>query len=92
MLRRPVIGSKISNATSIPISNIKASIVFKAGSLPEVDPGNPTFALTLGEYSIGVSINPKAARKLATHAGGAVLQGRLIAENGRLRLVDAGFA
>jgi hypothetical protein len=33
----------------------------------------------------------KAARKLAAHAGGAVLQGRLIVEGGKLSLADAGF-
>jgi hypothetical protein len=38
-----------------------------------------------------VTISAKAARKCAVHPGGAVLQGRLIAENGHLRLLDAGL-
>jgi hypothetical protein len=92
MIRRPVIGSKISNGTSIPISSVKASIVFRPGTLPRVDPSNRTFVLTLGEFLIDVTINAKAARKLATHSGGAVLQGRLVCENGRLRLLEGGFS
>jgi hypothetical protein len=92
MLRRPAIGTKSSSATTVSISSVKAAIVFKTGSLPRVDPGNPKFVLTLGEFSIDVTISAKAARKLATHAGGAVLQGRLVCENGRLRLTEAGFS
>jgi hypothetical protein len=36
-------------------------------------------------------VNPKAARKLAQHRGGAVLQGKLVVEGGKLDLIDAGF-
>ena len=36
-------------------------------------------------------VNAKAARKLAAWAGGAVLQGKLIVDDGKLVLADAGF-
>jgi hypothetical protein len=91
MLRRPVIGTKSSSATTVSISSIKAATVFKTGSLPRVDPDNPTFRLALGDFVINVTVSAKAARKLAAHSGGAVLQGKLVTENGRLRLTEAGF-
>jgi hypothetical protein len=37
-------------------------------------------------------VNLKAARKLAAHNGGAVLQGKLIVEGGKLSLAEAGFS
>jgi hypothetical protein len=37
-------------------------------------------------------VNPKAARKLKEHKGGAVLQGKLIVEAGMLCLAEAGFS
>jgi hypothetical protein len=48
--------------------------------------------LVLGGFEIQGRVNPKAARKLGRHRGGAVLQGKLIAEGGRLNLLDAGFS
>ena len=46
----------------------------------------------MGDVEIGGKVNPKAARKLAQHKGGAVLQGKLIVEAGKLSLADAGFS
>jgi hypothetical protein len=53
--------------------------------------GQGGFVLALGGVEIHGKINPKAARKLAVHAGGAVLQGKLVSEGGKLALLDAGF-
>jgi hypothetical protein len=71
----------------IPITSAKLNVVFPEGKLPAIDPAHPEFVLELGS----VVIHAKAARKLAAHPGGAVLQGRLISEGGRLNLLDAGF-
>jgi hypothetical protein len=76
----------------IDIQNAKLAIVFPEGKLPAIDPARPDFVLVLGGLEIAVRVNPKAARKLAAHPGGAVLQGRLVAEGGRLHLLDAGFS
>ena len=59
--------------------------------LPAIDPAAPAFVLVLGTLEIHGKVNPKAARKLAQHPGGAVLQGKLIANGGKLRLLEAGF-
>lgn len=77
--------------TQIPIPSAKLNVVFKAGALPQIDPAAPAFTLDLGGVTIEGQINAKSARKLATHGGGAVLQGKLVAEQGRLKLLDAGF-
>src|SRR5262249_41983509 len=68
----------------IPIQGAKLNIVFRAGELPAIDPNNPEFLLALGAVEIRGKVNAKAARKLAVHQGGAVLQGRLIVEAGKL--------
>jgi hypothetical protein len=75
----------------VDIGSAKLAIVFPEGKLPGIDPNNPSFTLVLGGFEIAGKINPKAARKLAAHAGGAVLQGRLIVEGGKLVLAEAGF-
>ncbi len=78
--------------TTIAIPAAKLNVVFKAGSLPRIDPNRPEFLLDLGGIKISVKVSAKAARKLAIHPGGAVLQGRLVPEQGRLVLLDAGFS
>ncbi len=75
----------------IEIPSAKVSVVFPEGKLPTVDPANPAFVLVLGGVEVRSKINPKAARKLAQHPGGAVLQGKLVATGGKLELLDAGF-
>jgi hypothetical protein len=75
----------------ITITSLKAAIVFRAGELPAIDPADPAFVLVLGGVEISGKVNPKAARKLAQHPGGAVLQGKLVAEGTKLNLLDAGF-
>jgi hypothetical protein len=75
----------------IDIGSAKLNVVFPEGKLPAIDPNNPSFVLALGGFEIAGKINPKAARKLAAHAGGAVLQGRLIVEGGKPVLAEAGF-
>jgi hypothetical protein len=75
----------------IDISSAKLNVVFPAGKLPGIDPNDPSFTLALGGFEIHAKVNAKAARKLAAHAGGAVLQGKLVVEGGKLALLDAGF-
>lgn len=75
----------------IEITAIKANIVFREGALPRIDPGDPRFELDLGGVKIRGQVNAKAARKLAAHRGAAILQGRLVLEDGGLLLKDAGF-
>jgi hypothetical protein len=75
----------------IDITAIKANIVFPEGKLPAIEPNDPEFTLNLGGTEIRGKVNAKAARRLSQHQGGAVLQGRLIVENGKLTLADAGF-
>ena len=75
----------------IDIPSAKFAVVFPAGKLPGIDPNDPSFTLALGGFEIHGKVNAKAARKLAAHAGGAVLQGRLIVEGGKLSLAEAGF-
>ena len=77
--------------TTLKISSAKLTIPFKAGELPKVDERDPSILLDLDGFRIAVRINAKAARKLAVHDGGAVLQGRLLVESGHLVLKDAGF-
>jgi hypothetical protein len=76
----------------VDIVSAKLSVVFPEGKLPAIDPVNPAFVLVLGGLEIQGKVNPKAARKLAQHRGGAVLQGKLVAEGGQLNLLDAGFS
>jgi hypothetical protein len=76
----------------IPITSAKLNVVFPEGKLPAIDPGAPEFILELGGVAIRGRVNPRAARKLAQHPGGAVLQGKLVAEAGKLVLNDAGFS
>ena len=77
----------------IDIGSAKLAVVFPEGKLPYIDPDNPAFLLNLGGFEIVAKVNAKAARKLASWAGGAVLQGRLIVEGGtRLTLAEAGFS
>ena len=59
--------------------------------MPAIPPEDPVFCLVLGGIQIAGRVTPKAARKLAAHPGGAVLQGRLMVEDGKLSLADAGF-
>ena len=75
----------------LDIASAKLSVVFPEGKLPAIDPADPAFLLVLGGVEIGAKVNPKAARKLAQHKGGAVLQGKLVSEGGKLSLLDAGF-
>jgi hypothetical protein len=75
----------------LDIASAKLSVVFPEGKLPAIDPANPAFVLVLGSLEIPGKVNPKAARKLAQHQGGAVLQGKLVVEGGKLNLLDAGF-
>jgi hypothetical protein len=77
--------------TNLTLQSVKVAIPFKAGSLPDVDPADPRITIDLGGVVIHAQINAKAARKLEAHTGGAVLQGRLLVEDGRLSLVEAGF-
>jgi hypothetical protein len=76
----------------IDITSAKLNIVFPEGKLPTLDPTDPAFILALGGTQIHGRVNAKAARKLAVHPGGGVLQGRLVVEGGRLNLLDAGFS
>jgi hypothetical protein len=73
------------------IPSAKLAVVFPAGKLPGIDPNNPSFTLVLGGFEIHGKVNAKAARKLFTHGGGAVLQGKLIVEGGKLSLAEARF-
>jgi hypothetical protein len=75
----------------LDIPSAKLTVVFPAGKLPAIDPADPAFVLVLGGLEIHAKVNPKAARKLAQHPGGAVLQGKLVAEGSKLELLDAGF-
>ena len=76
----------------VDIPSAKLTVVFPEGQLPAIDPADPAFVLVLGGLEIHARVNPKAARKLAQHRGGAFVQGKLVvAEGGRLDLLDAGF-
>ena len=78
--------------TRVDIASAKLNVVFPEGKLPSIDPANPAFVLFLSGIQIAVRVNAKAARKLAAHRGGAVLQGKLVVEGGKLTLADAGFS
>ena len=83
---------KRCEVTRLDIANAKVAIVFPEGKLPAIDPDHPEFVLVLGGVEIHGKVNPKAARKLAVHKGGAVLQGKLFFDAGKLSLADAGFS
>jgi hypothetical protein len=78
----------------IDIKAAKLAVTFKQGELPSIDPARPVFALQLGshQHRINVVVNARAARKLAVHQGGCVLQGRLVDDHGTLKLLDAGIS
>jgi hypothetical protein len=76
----------------VDIASAKLNVVFPEGKLPAIDPADPAFVLVLGGLEIRGKVNAKAARKLAAHPGGAVLQGKLIVEGGKLELAEAGFS
>ena len=79
-------------AKRLDIASAKLTVVFPEGKLPALDPVDPAFVLSLSGLKIFGTVNAKAARKLAAHQGGAVLQGKLIRDDEQeLRLVDAGF-
>jgi hypothetical protein len=82
----------MSTMRRLDILSAKLSVVFPEGKLPAFDPVDPAFTLVLGSHEIHGKVNPKAARKLAQHKGGAVLQGKLVVEGGKLTLLDAGFS
>jgi hypothetical protein len=75
----------------IKVEAAKLNVVFRADALPKINPENPEFLLNLSGVVIKGKINPKAARKLAAHTGGAVLGGKLVVEQGQLVLTEAGF-
>ena len=75
----------------VDIASAKLTVIFPAGKLPAIDPADPAFVLVIGGLEINGKVNPKAARKLSVHPGGAVLQGKLVTEGGKLDLLDAGF-
>jgi hypothetical protein len=75
----------------VDIASAKLTVVFPERNLPAIDPADPAFVLVLGGLEIHGKVNPKAARKLVQHRGGAVLQGKLAAQGGKLELLDAGF-
>jgi hypothetical protein len=77
--------------TTIPTASAKLTLVFKPGQLPAIDPDRPEFTIQIGNTRIAGKVNAKAARKLAVHQGGAVLQGRLVEEHGQLTLLECGF-
>jgi hypothetical protein len=78
--------------TRVPIASAKLTCVFHEGKLPAINPDDPQFVLALGGFQIRGKVNTKAARKLAAHTGGAVLQGKLVPGPGWLQLEDAGFS
>lgn len=82
--------SKVSKV--IEAKSLKVVLPLKAGSLPQIDPNDPTFVIRFPDgQTITGRCNAKAARKCQVHQGGAVLQGKLTAEKGRLCLEEAGF-
>ncbi|MBV8268488.1 MAG: hypothetical protein JO252_19335 [Planctomycetaceae bacterium] len=78
--------------TTLPITSAKLTLPFKAGELPRIDPNDPKLILILGGVSIVAQVSAKAARKAGIWAGPAVLQGKLVFQDGRLAILDCGFA
>jgi hypothetical protein len=83
------LGRSFMKAIAIP--SLKVTVSFKAGTLPQVDPSKPVIVLDLNGTQIPATITAKAARKLAAHTGSAALTGKLVIEQGRLKLIEAGF-
>jgi hypothetical protein len=77
--------------TTTTITSARCGVTFTAGNLPRVSPDHPYIRLAFGTVFIIVPISAKTARKLTQHPGGGKLEGRLIAMNGQLQLLDAGF-
>ncbi|MGA2705910.1 MAG: hypothetical protein ABSH35_33115 [Isosphaeraceae bacterium] len=77
---------------TIPVTALKITLPFRAGELPAIDAADPSFTIELGSLKIQARISPKSARKLASHPGSAVLQGRLVAAQAGLVLEQAGFS
>jgi hypothetical protein len=91
-LRPPTSNPGAQIVTPIKVAFVKLSITFRQGELPPIDPADPRFVLELGGLKIAGQVNAKAARKLAAHQGGAVLNARLAAEaGGALLLSECGF-
>ena len=63
----------------------------RGGDLGGDRPGRPRIRARPGRPGDPGKVNPKAAGKLAPHRGGAVLQGKLVAEGSKLNLLDADF-
>ncbi len=84
-------GRRRCEVKRVDITSAKLNVVFPEGKLPAIPPDDPSFLLDLGGVQIVGQVSAKAARKLAQHTGGAVLQGKLVAEGGKLSLLDAGF-
>jgi hypothetical protein len=77
--------------TTISVTSAKFGLAFKAGQLPDINPDNPSFVINLDGLKVQSKITAKAARKLKAHAGGAVLSGKLVVQDGDLVLLDAGI-
>jgi hypothetical protein len=75
----------------IHVPSGKLAVVFKPGGLPRINPNDTRFELDFGGVRLACQINAKAARKLQTWEGGAVLQGRLVTQSNHLVLIEAGF-
>jgi hypothetical protein len=76
----------------IDIGSAKLTVAFAEGKLPAIDPADPTFVLNLQGVKIHGKVNAKAARRLAQHPGGAVLQGKLVHNDEQiLIMLDCGF-
>jgi hypothetical protein len=73
------------------VTSAKLTVTYRAGELPSIDVADPRFLLAVGKHVIDASISSKAARKLSTHGGGAILHGRLVPYGDRLKLIDVGF-
>ena len=73
------------------ITGLKATLAFKAGQIPRIGPADPTLLLSLGGIFVSARVSPKAARKAATWAGPAILQGRLAWQDNQLQLLECGF-
>lgn len=76
----------------IPIPSAKLSVVFPQRQLPSVDFMNLCFSSHLGGVKIVGQVNAKSARKLSSHQGSAVLQGKMIRGASSLELIEAGFS
>ena len=78
--------------TRLDIALEKHDVAFRGGELQASPPEDPAFVLVLGGLEIRGKVNAKAAKKLAAHRGGTVLQGKLGVEGGEASLAEAGFS